>query len=167
MVDISHISVSNPTEFRPVISVLEVALTPAFLLVALGSILNIFSVRLSRIVDRIRALESAYPDSAGEEHDRIVAELRTLSKRMDTVGRSILLGVLSAICVATMIITLFVMGVAGHAVAIVVIGLFTAALMLLVAALLLFVKETRLAARMLHVRQDYLELPKKTRSRQK
>lgn len=159
MVDMTSLPIHNPVELRPVVAVLEVALTPAFLLVALGSILNIFSTRLSRIVDRIRVLETAYPESEGEEHDRIVSELRTLEQRMTAVSRSILLGVLSAMAVAVMIVVLFVMGLSGKAVAMVVVALFTTALAMLVAALFLFVREVQLATGMLHVRQEYLEMP--------
>lgn len=165
MVDLAQLPIHNPTELRPVVTVLEVALTPAFLLVALGSILNIFSTRLSRIVDRMRALEAAYPDSDGDEHDRIVRELRVLERRMTTVSRSILLGVLSAMTIAVMIVTLFVMGLSGSTVALIVVAMFTLALIMLVISLFLYVHETRLATSILHVREEYLELPATGRRR--
>ncbi|MEY3833713.1 MAG: hypothetical protein RLZZ130_1191, partial [Pseudomonadota bacterium] len=47
-------------DLAAVISVLQTALTPAFLLVAVGSLLNVLTGRLSRIVDRSRDLQRQY-----------------------------------------------------------------------------------------------------------
>ena len=44
-------------DLASVISVLQTALTPAFLLVAVGSLLNVLTGRLARIVDRSRDLQ--------------------------------------------------------------------------------------------------------------
>lgn len=140
-----------------VVHVLQTALTPAFLLVALGQMLNLFSGRLTRIVDRSRAMEKLYPDSEGEEHDRIVAELRVLEVRLVTVGRAILLGVLAAIVVALMIATLFFTGLLGAGSATIIILLFLLALALLTGSLFYFVREVQLATRLIHVREEYLE----------
>ena len=56
-------------EFGPnltvVISVLQTALTPAFLLVAVGSLLNVLTGRLSRIVDRSRDLQQLHGVTEG------------------------------------------------------------------------------------------------------
>ena len=140
-----------------VVHVLQTALTPAFLLFGLGQMLNLFSGRLTRIVDRSRALEKLYPDSIDEEHDRIVAELRVLEVRLVTVGRAILLGVLAAIVVALMIAGLFFTGLLGAGSAAVIVVLFLLALALLTGSLFYFVREVHLATRLIHVREEYLE----------
>ena len=139
------------------VSVLQTALTPAFLLVALGQMLNLFSGRLTRIVDRTRTLEARYPDTTGVEHDLIVAELRVLEKRLVTVGRAILLGVLAAIVVAVMIALLFFTGLLGAGSGLVIIIAFLMALALLTGSLLYFVREVHLATKLIHVREEYLE----------
>jgi hypothetical protein len=97
-------------DLAAVISVLQTALTPAFLLVALGSLLNVLTGRLARIVDRSRDLQHQYPNTEGIAHERIVRELRIIEKRMRVVGSSILFAVLSAISVCVMIVALFVLG---------------------------------------------------------
>lgn len=139
------------------VAVLQTALTPAFLLVALGQMLNLFSGRLTRIVDRTRALEERYPASSGAEHDRIVTELRVLEKRLVTVGRAILLGVLAAIVVALMIALLFFSGLFGASSGLVIIIAFLIALALLTGSLLSFAYEVHLATELIHVREEYLE----------
>ena len=96
-------------DLAAVISVLQTALTPAFLLVAVGSLLNVLTGRLSRIVDRSRDLQRQYAETDGKAHQRVVTELRIIEKRMRVVGSSILCAVLSAISVCIMIVALFVL----------------------------------------------------------
>jgi ABC-type siderophore export system fused ATPase/permease subunit len=150
-------------EFGPeldvVISVLQTALTPAFLLVAVGSLLNVLTGRLSRIVDRSRDLQRQYDDTQGTAHERVVSELRIIEKRMHVVGSSILFAVLSAITVCIMIGVLFLMGLTNFAASWVAVAVFMLALLLLAACLLQFVREIRLATYAIYVPEEYLELP--------
>jgi MFS family permease len=149
-------------EFGPdlaaVISVLQTALTPAFLLVAVGSLLNVLTGRLSRIVDRSRDLQRQYADTKGAAHERVVRELRIIEKRMRVVGSSILFAVLSAISVCVMIVALFVLGLTNTHAAWVAVALFMLALALLSACLFQFVREVRLATYAIYVPEEYLEL---------
>ena len=66
-------------DMQTVISVLQTALTPAFLLVALGSLLNVLTGRLSRIVDRSRELQ--------EKHRRVQGVRRSSVSRQRVAGR--------------------------------------------------------------------------------
>src|SRR3954451_8877048 len=77
------------------------AVAPVFLLSGIGAFLNVCASRLSRIVDRSRAVEPPALDgrgggappgepqlleSRGREHDRWVRELRVLDRRMSLVS---------------------------------------------------------------------------------
>jgi ABC-type siderophore export system fused ATPase/permease subunit len=152
-------------ELDVVISVLQTALTPAFLLVAVGSLLNVLTGRLSRIVDRSRDLQRQHAETEGDAHERVVAELRIIERRMRVVGSSILLAVLSAITVCIMIGVLFWMGLTDYAAAWVAALVFMVALALLAASLLQFVREIRLASYAIYVPEEYLELPVKPKRR--
>src|SRR3546814_3430925 len=55
---------------------IQLSVTPVFLLVATGSLLNVLAGRLSRVVDRSRVLMARWPETEGEEHERVVADLR-------------------------------------------------------------------------------------------
>jgi MFS family permease len=151
-------------DLAAVISVLQTALTPAFLLVAVGSLLNVLTGRLSRIVDRSRDLQRQYADTQGAAHERVVGELRIIEKRMRVVGSSILFAVLSAISVCVMIVALFVLGLTNTHAAWVAVALFMLALALLSACLLQFVREIRLATYAIYVPEEYLELPPPSKS---
>jgi ABC-type siderophore export system fused ATPase/permease subunit len=146
-------------DLQTVISVLQTALTPAFLLVAVGSLLNVLTGRLSRIVDRARELQGLHSDAHGEELIRLVKELRISNSRMKAVELSILFSVLSAITVIVMIGLLFLMGLAGYSLAGSIVMVFMLSLCLLAGALLLFVREIQLAARAIHVPREYRALP--------
>lgn len=150
-------------ELDVVISVLQTALTPAFLLVAVGSLLNVLTGRLSRIVDRSRDLQRQHAETEGAAHDRVVAELRIIERRMRVVGSSILFAVLSAIAVCIMIALLFLMGLSEYSAPWVAVAVFMLALLLLATCLLQFVREIRLATYAIYVPEEYLELPDKPR----
>ena len=146
-------------DLASVISVLQTALTPAFLLVAVGSLLNVLTGRLARIVDRSRDLQRQYADTDGPAHERVVRELRITKKHMRVVGSSILLAVLSAISVCAEIAVLFLMGLTQFSAAWVAVAVFMLALALLSACLVQFVREIRLATYAIYVPEEYLELP--------
>ncbi len=148
-------------ELEVVISVLQTALTPAFLLVAVGSLLNVLTGRLSRIVDRSRDLQRQHAETDGNAHERVVSELRIVERRMRVVGSSIMLSVLSAITVCIMIGVLFLMGLSRFSAPWVAVTVFMVALALLAASLLQFVREIRLATYAIYVPEEYLELPPK------
>ncbi|MFC4291197.1 DUF2721 domain-containing protein [Sphingorhabdus arenilitoris] len=142
-------------------SLLQSALTPAFLLVALGSMLGLFTGRLSRVVDRSRDLQAIYSETKGQEHDRVVAELRDLEKRIHIVNRAIACGVLSAITVSILIGILFVIEFTGLQLGRYAVGAFLIAIGLLASALILFMAEVRFAIRNVRISEEYLELPRR------
>src|SRR3546814_7983714 len=60
---------------------IQLSVTPVFLLVATGSLLNVIAGRLARVVDRSRVLMERWADTEGVEHERVVAELRIADRR--------------------------------------------------------------------------------------
>jgi Protein of unknown function (DUF2721) len=150
-------STPNIETLANVTAILQTALTPAFLLVAIGTLLNIFVIRLSRIVDRSRELQALHPGLSGTERERLVNELRIVGKRMNVVSGSILLAVLSTIAVCAMIGMLFLMGLAGVPMAKAIVAMFILALALMVGSLLLFVREVQWANHNIRVREEFLK----------
>lgn len=152
---------------EPTTALLQSALTPAFLLVALGSMLNLFTGRLSRIIDRARTLQGDHGQTTGAEHDRLVAELRGLATRIATVNWAIAMGVLSAIVVSILIGILFLMGMAGLQLGTYAAIAFLIAIVLMCGSLVMFMLEVRLATRLVRISEIYLELPPKRRGKRK
>jgi MFS family permease len=145
-------------DLEAVIAVLQTALTPAFLLVAVGSLLNVLTGRLSRIVDRSRDLGERHPKTKGAERVQLVLEMRILQRRMHVVGFSILMSVLSAVVVCIMIGLLFLMGLSHFSMAALIVASFILGLLLLSASLIAFVWEVRLSTHAIRIRKELLEL---------
>ncbi len=156
MMDVPQLPVQD---LHALTSVLQTSLTPAFLLVALGALLNLFTGRLSRIVDRARALQEKHPKTLGVDRAHLVGELRILEKRMQGVGRSIMFAVLAAIFVCFVIAILFLMGLGRFQMAWLAVTCFGLGLTMMVASLILFAREVRLATNAIHVRDEFLKLP--------
>jgi hypothetical protein len=141
--------------------VIQMALAPAFLLSAVGALLNVFANRLARIVDRIRALEGR-----GEPSPAVPAELEVLRRRGELVRWAITLGTGAALLVSLVIGVAFIGFLARMNTSVIVAGLFVAAMASLTLALTFFLREVVLAVgslevflpravvRSLHPRQD-------------
>lgn len=145
------------TRVTEIADIIQSVLAPVFLLAGIGAFLNVLTMRLSRIVDRAREVEPLLLGSRGSDHDRFVAELKRLDRRIALVTRAIWLTVLAALLVCFVVILLFagtlVSGHFGRAVAL----LFMLCMVLLGAAFAVFLLETRIGARAVRVRNALLE----------
>ena len=88
--------------------VIQLAVAPVFLLAGVGAILNVMANRLSRIVDRARALEVKLGAAAeGAAREDLLARLSGLSRRAKLISRAVAACVMTAVLVCSVIITLF------------------------------------------------------------
>jgi Protein of unknown function (DUF2721) len=140
---------------------IQLALTPVFILVAIGNFMNVLTGRLARIVDRSRFLQGQHVATQGPEHDRLVDELRQLDTRIQLINRAVLLLVLAAITIGVTVGLLFIERLTKAGMDIVIAGAFFGALMLLMLALVTFLRETRIATALLRIPETYLELDRK------
>ena len=91
-----------------VAEIVRLALAPVFLLSGIGAFLNVLASRLSRIVDRSRDIEPQLLASRGAEHDRWIAALKVLDRRMSLISWATALSVTSAIltCLVVVLVAL-------------------------------------------------------------
>jgi len=87
--------------------IVRLALAPVFLLSGIGAFLNVLASRLSRIVDRSRDIEPLLLASRGAEHDRWIADLKVLDRRMSLISWATALSVTSAILTCLVVVLLF------------------------------------------------------------
>jgi uncharacterized protein YacL len=137
---------------------IQLALAPVFMLVAIGNILNLLSTRLSRIVDRARALQERHTATSGAEHDAVVQEIRLVDRRISLVTTAIRLLVTSGLFVGLTVGFLFVEEMARVPLQLPAAGTFLVALALLMFGLVLFLRETQISAAALRIPRDLLEL---------
>ncbi|CAN5334694.1 DUF2721 domain-containing protein [soil metagenome] len=136
---------------------IQLSLSPIFMLAGIGSLLNVLAGRISRVVDRARALEQLHPRTTGPEHDRHVWELRLLDRRLTVINAALGLAVLSAIMVCLVVALMFVAVLAKLHIGTYVAVAFILAMVLLISALISFVIEVRMSLRAIHVRTELLE----------
>ncbi len=136
---------------------IQLSLAPAFLLVATGSILNVMTGRLARVVDRARHLQLAHGETEGLAHSRVVDELRRLDSRMGVITWAIGLCVACGIVVCVLVAMLFLAGTGRDDLATPVSAAFIIAMLLLLSGLVAFLIEVRMAIRTIHGPIELLE----------
>lgn len=147
----------HETAVAEIAVIIQSALAPVFLLAGIGAFLNVCAGRLSRIVDRARAVEPLLLASRGAEHDRYLREMRVLDRRMALVGKALLLTVWAAVLTCLVVVLLFagtlVSGHFGTAIAI----LFIACMVMLGSGFAMFLIETQVGSRAVRIRNALLE----------
>lgn len=146
----------NGSGVATIAEIIQLAITPIFLLVAIGSLLNVMTGRLARIVDRMRKLEKDVLTADEQRRRDDVGELAMLSRRISISQWAIAMCIVSAVLVCLMVSMLFFgsMGATkfGQAVAL----LFIAVMAALTLGLLLFFLEVTISIRVVRVRDEYV-----------
>ncbi|MEP6779989.1 MAG: DUF2721 domain-containing protein [Gemmatimonadaceae bacterium] len=135
-----------PDTFTPSIThVIQLALAPVFLFSGVAALLNVLTTRLGRIIDRARQLEEFLPDLTGEHKSSLGDDIATLSQRAKLVNRALSLSTTSALLVCTVVAVLFTSTFFERDASTVIAILFIGAMLCLIAALIHFMREIRLA----------------------
>jgi hypothetical protein len=131
---------------------IQVALTPIFLISAIGVTLNVLTSRLSRIVDRARAMEDILRDPNHTHDGRdLHGTLGVLARRARFINASITLITLSALFIALVVVMLFVNAFLRWDLSAVIACLFILSMASLCASLLSFLIEVRIATTTLQI----------------
>ena len=136
---------------------IQLSVAPVFFLAAIGSILNVLTGRINRVVDRSRVLEQMHATTLAADRGRLISELRLLDRRISLITTSILLCVTSAVAICLVIMSLFVSVLAQFNFSRLVALAFIFALVTLVTGLVLFLVEIRIAIVALRIRKELLE----------
>jgi hypothetical protein len=144
--------VQHDTGINAVAHAIQLAVAPVFLLSGIGAVLAVLTNRLSRIIDRGRALDSQLvtgppADAAASIH----AELLALSRRARLISRAITLCTVTALLVCAVIATLFVGAFVGFDASVPVALLFVAAMIAFFGGLLSFLREIFIATASLRI----------------
>ncbi len=131
---------------------IQVALTPIFLISAIGVTLNVLTSRLARIVDRARAMEkeALRPDPA-QPHRDLHRSLRVLERRARYINAAITLITVSALFIALVVVMLFVNAFLRWDLSAFIACMFIMSMLALAAALLSFLIEVRIATSTLRI----------------
>lgn len=136
--------------------VIQLAVAPVFLLTGIGALLGVMTNRLARIVDRARTLERRTGTTAMNVSE-IQRELGMLSRRAKVVSWAIGLCTTTALLISSVIVILFLGAFVPFDMSTPVASLFVAAMLTLVVALLLFLREILIATAGLRFRHQEAE----------
>jgi hypothetical protein len=126
--------------------VIQVALTPVFLLSGVGTLLNVFSTRLARVTDHLEHSEELLrADPNGPGAVTLRAHLHRLRRRIFALDVAVAMGVVAGGATAAATFTLFVGALRNSAVAWVLFMMFGAAVACTIVALAAFLAETVLS----------------------
>ena len=131
---------------------IQVALTPIFLISAIGVTLNVLTSRLARIVDRARAMEDVLCQPGYQPGGRdLHAALEVLARRARYINAAITLITLSALFIALVVVMLFVNAFAHWDLAAFIAIMFILSMLAFAAALTSFLIEVRIATTNLQI----------------
>ena len=140
-----------PSPITDLARVIQLSIAPVFLITGIASLLGVLSGRLARLIDRARILEALVVRAPEATPAKVREELNVLSRRGKLIYRAINLGTTSALLVCFVIASLFISALGEYPISKIVGGLFIAAMLALIAALLFFLREVFLATRALRI----------------
>ena len=104
-----------PGSFNPattldlVAHIIQIALTPVFLLSGIATLLNVFSTRLARVADRVEQISKEIEDAnPGEDADNLAAQLLHLRRRSIALDVAVVLAAIGGAATCGSVLTLFV-----------------------------------------------------------
>jgi hypothetical protein len=128
--------VASLTSLEAAVHLIQVALTPIFLLSGIAAMLNVFAGRLARVADRLDHLSielRTAPCTA-----EITAEIAHLHRRSMLLDSAVVLGTIGATATCLAILTLFFLGIGAFAVSAVLLFFFGGAILCTLLSVVLF-----------------------------
>lgn len=139
---------------------IQVALTPVFLLSGIAALLNVFASRLARVADQQAELAATLDDGRATEEQR--AKLQILRRRSLILDVAVVSATVAAASTCVSIMTLFLFALSNRAIAGVLLLFFGAAVVFTLASVVAFGMEMVLSNRELR-RRIAFHLPRWTR----
>lgn len=122
-----------------VAELIKLSVAPVFLIAAVAGLLNVFTGRLTRIIDKVDKLEELERNEKSQE--KRIKRHTFLTKRLINTNRAIFLCAITGLLVALVIVTMFLSALFKFNSTIIISTLFILAMLCLITSLLVFLKE--------------------------
>jgi hypothetical protein len=129
------------------VHIIQIALTPVFLLSGIATLLNVFSTRFARVADQIDALVKSVDGGETPVDAELRYRLHTLRRRSWALDVAVVLAGAGAALTCAAVLALFIGEAGGPAVATMLLGCFGLAIGCTLAAIAAFTVEMVLANR--------------------
>lgn len=135
-----------PDEVNTVSHLIQLSVAPVFLLAAVAGLLNVFTGRLARIIDKVEKIDASIenkktPEAKKKAEDKSKVRRLFLIMRMQNINHSISLCTMTGLLIALVIVTMFLSSILQFDGSIIIATLFIFAMLSLILALILFQKE--------------------------
>lgn len=137
---------TNTETVNTVAQLIQLSVAPVFLLAGVAGLLNVFTGRMARIIDRLEKVDS-YISNQDCKEDVKKAEKKLfqrrvfLTKRMQNINYAIFLCTTTGLLIAVVIVTMFLSALFDFKDTVFIPSLFILAMISLVSSLVLFLKE--------------------------
>lgn len=142
----------DPTTLDGIAHVIQVALTPVFLLSGVATLLNVFGARLARVSDQADRVSGQLSGATEAEQAHLGRRLDRLHVRALLLDMAVVLAALSGVSTCGAVLTLFVGALRDTTVASVLFALFGTAILCTLLALVAFGIEMLLASHAVRLR---------------
>jgi hypothetical protein len=139
-----------PSSLEAAVHLIQVALTPIFLLSGIAAMLNVFAARLARVADRLDHVSADLAQTAASP--AMSGEIAALHRRSVLLDSAVVLGTVGATATCLSILTLFFVEVSAVDVAWVLLFFFGAAIVCTLLSVALFGLEMLISSHGLRVR---------------
>jgi hypothetical protein len=143
------------TRLSELIPVLQVAVAPVILISGVGLLLLSLTNRFGRAVDRSRQLIREMREADDENRGRLAWQVTILYRRARLIQISIILGTVSLLFAAVLIITLFFTALRHLELAVLISLLFMCCLGSLIGSLIAFIMDIRLSLKALKMEMEH------------
>ncbi len=133
----------------------QVALTPVFLLSGIAALLNVFAGRLARVADRLESLTSQIDGCSDKARKEIEAEIGNLHRRSIVLDTAVVLGAIGAGATCLAILTLFLQAISNRVIASFLVGFFGLAIVCTLCSVLVFGLEMLISSRAMRGRMRF------------
>lgn len=135
-----------PNEVNTVSHLIQLSVAPVFLLAAVAGLLNVFTGRLARIIDKVEKLDAMIENKKTTEakekaHQKSKERRLSLTTRMQNINHSISLCTMTGLLIALVIVTMFLSSIMQFDGSVFIATLFIFAMLSLITSLVLFQKE--------------------------
>ena len=141
------IDIGHPSSLDSVTHIIQVALTPIFLLSGIAALLNVFSTRLARVADRVDQLALALERANAADGLRLSVQLAYQRRRSLVLDAAVVLGALAGGATSSATLVLFLGALRNNTVVSALFILFGLAIVFTIGALAAFVTEMLMASR--------------------
>jgi len=134
--------------------IIQLAITPVILISGMGALMITLTNRMARIVDRTRVVAELIPSASSEDRQHLDCQLDIMWRRALLIRRAVTSNGLSMLVSCLLVVVLFGTAIFHWQLPALVLGLFAASIVLLIASLVDFLRDIFVSLHALHLQVE-------------